>query len=300
MKNTLVTAIYYSPPNTRMGGRGYSFEFYEAPFRNILNLDCNIVIYSHESEKNKIINFMNNYEFTDYIIIDYDLNNFLYSDKIYELKEIKGLIDQNGLKNNDNYIENDRNHHLCLSKLNFLNMAIENKFFNSEKYFWIDAGLFHHGIIPETFGGIEKFTIINENNYFPKKENSICNNKLIDLLLKKNKSDYILIGLENYPSSYWWFSICDIPKKSHIIGGLFGGSINFVNEFTTKFNTLLHGILELNNLTLEEEIFSLINTIENYNYLSFNTWYHDIPTDPNYFGLDSTAKSFYKIFLDTI
>lgn len=299
MKNTLVTAIYYSSPNTRMGGRGYSFEFYEAPFRNILNLGCYIVIYSQESEKDKIINFMDKYEFTEYIIIDYDLNNFLYSDKIYELKEHEGLIDQNGLKNDKDYIANDRNHHLCLSKLKFLNMTIENKYFNSEKYFWIDAGLFHHGIIPETFGGIEKFTKVNENNYLPKKENSVCNYKLIDLLLTKNNMDYILMGLEEYPASLWWFDICDKPKKTHIIGGLFGGSVDFLNEFTTKFNTLIYEIFELNKLTLEEEIFSIINTNKNYNYLSFKTWYHDIPTDPNYFGLESTAKSFYKLFLKT-
>lgn len=299
MKNTLVTAIYYSSPNTRMGGRGYSFEFYEAPFRNILNLGCHIVIYSQESEKDKIINFMDKYEFTEYVIIDYDLNNFLYSDKIYEIKENEGLIDQNGLKNDKDYIANDRNHHLCLSKLKFLNMTIENKYFNSEKYFWIDAGLFHHGIIPETFGGIEKFTKVNENNYYPEKENSVCNYKLIDLLLRKNNVDYILIGLEEYPASLWWFDICDKPKKTHIIGGLFGGNIDFIEQFTTKFNTLIYEIFELNKLTLEEEIFSIINTNENYNYLSFKTWYHDIPTDPNYFGLDSTAKSFYKLFLKT-
>lgn len=297
MKHTLVTAIYYSSPYTRMGGRGYTFEFYEAPFKNILNLGCNIVIYSHNSEKGKIINFMDKYQFSEYVIIDYDLDNFLYSDKIYELKENEELIDKYGLKNNKDYIANDRNHHLCLSKLNFLNMSIDNNYFNSKKYFWIDAGLFHHGIFPETFGGIEKYTKVNEINYFPEKLHSVCNPNLIDVLLKKNKAEYILMGLEGYPASLWWFDVCDKPKKEHIIGGLFGGNIEFINSITTKFNTLMYNILYNNKLTLEEEIFSIINSNEQYNYLSFNTWYHDVPVDPNYFGIDTSAKSFYKLFL---
>ena len=60
MKNTLVTAIYFSSPMSRMGGRGYNFEFYEAPFRNIINLGCNLVVYSHPSEINKIEDYKKN------------------------------------------------------------------------------------------------------------------------------------------------------------------------------------------------------------------------------------------------
>jgi hypothetical protein len=59
MKNTLVTSIYYNSPYSRIGGRGYNFEFYEAPFRNILNLGCNLVVYSHGNEIEKVENFFN-------------------------------------------------------------------------------------------------------------------------------------------------------------------------------------------------------------------------------------------------
>ena len=58
-------------------------------------------------------------------------------------------------------------------------------------------------------------------------------------------------------------------------------------------------IFEDNILTLEEEVLSILYTskYQKYNYIAFNTWYHDIPTVPNYFGTSNDAKSFYKIFI---
>ena len=73
MKNTIVTAIYFSSPMSRMGGRAYTFEHYVAPFRNFLNLDCNIVVYSHLSEMGKIEEFFKKYNFNNYKLVEFDL-----------------------------------------------------------------------------------------------------------------------------------------------------------------------------------------------------------------------------------
>ena len=283
MKHTLVTAIYYTTPQSRMGGRGYTFEFYKAPFRNILNLGCNIVVYSHGSEITKIENFFKQYSFNDYKIIDYDLNSYPHSDKIYELKEINGIINERGLAVGTSPIQNDRCHHLCLSKLYFLNDTIENQHFTSEKYFWIDAGLFHHGIFPETHGGIEKFVSVVEEKYWPHNKNNICTPEMIDKLLIKNNSEMIFLGMEN-----GW-----------IVGGLFGGSKNVVKELYVDFQELSTTMLYENDLTLEEKVLSKLVDMKykKYNYISFGIWHHDVPTVPNYFGAPPTAKSFYKIFI---
>ena len=111
-----------------------------------------------------------------------------------------------------------------------------------------------------------------------------------------------ILGIDNYYGSSSWFSnYSEQFKHTHIIGGLFGGNKNFVLDLCTDFNNLIGNILNDGYLTLEEEVLSILFSTKyhQYNYLSFKTWYHDIPTDPNYFGLDSTAESFYKIFLNT-
>jgi len=147
MKDTLVTAIYYSSYQSRMGGRSYSFEHYENPFKNLLTLNANILVFSHDSEISKIKSFFEKNKFSDYRIIKYDLDDYPFSKTIYDLKEKKGIIDQNGLVPGASFIVNDRNTHLCLSKIEFLNQAITNNYFGDEStnnYYWIDAGLFHN------------------------------------------------------------------------------------------------------------------------------------------------------------
>lgn len=301
MKNTIVTAIYYSSPMSRMGGRAYTFDHYVAPFRNFLNLNCNIVVYSHESEMGKIKNFFEEYKFEDYKLINFDLNSYHNSDKIYELKEKSGLINKDGLTPGVSCMANDRNHHLCLLKPYFLKHTIESNFFNSKKYYWVDAGLFHHGIFPETHGGIERLTKINESNYWPIHENNICNPSLLDRLESKNKTEIIFLGIDGYygaPPHFQKYSEGNF-KLTHIVGGLFGGDKDIMLEFYNDFDKISTNVLNDNILTLEEEIISIMYSLKynKYNYIPFKSWYHDIPTAPNYFGLSSDTESFYKIFI---
>jgi hypothetical protein len=300
MKDTIVTAIYFSSPLTRMGGRGYAFEHYEAPFRNLLNMGCNIVVFSHEHEITKITNFFERYNFENYKIIDFDLNQYKNSDKIYELKEKSGLIDKVGLVTEVKLIANDRNHHLCLLKPFFIKYAIDNNLFESENYYWIDVGLFHHGIIPENFGGIEKLTRPKEENYWPILENSICNPYTLSKLENKHKTNLVLLGIDCYygPTS-WFHNYTESHKLTHIVGGLFGGKKEIILQLQSDFDELTTRILNDGNLTLEEEVLSILYTskYKDYNYISFDNWYHDVPTVPNYFGISSDARSFYKIFI---
>ena len=300
MKNTIVTAIYFSSPMSRMGGRAYTFEHYVAPFRNFLNLDCNIVVYSHLSEMGKIEEFFKKYNFNNYKLVEFDLENYKNSDKIYEIKEKQGLINENGLISDVLLMSNDRNHHLCLLKPYFLKHTIESNFFESENYYWVDAGLFHHGISPETYGGIERLTRVNEKNYWPTLENNVCNPDLMRRLESKNNTGFIFMGIDQlYGPTHWFNLYTDSGKITHIIGGLFGGKKEIVLELAQDFEEFCDKIFEDNILTLEEEVLSILYTskYKKYNYIAFNTWYHDIPTVPNYFGTSTNAKSFYNIFI---
>ena len=299
MKDTIVTAIYYSPTTTRMGGRGYTFEFYQAPFRNIINLDCNIVVYSHESEIHKIEAFFSSYNFTDYKIINYDPNSYLHSDKIYSLKEQEGIIDENGLLEGQPYFRNDRNHHICLSKLPFLKDTIESQYFKSKNYYWIDAGLFHHGIFPEAFGGIERLTRVKEENYWPIHEKNVCTPEMVKKLQLKSGTDLVFIGMEQFPRLIDWTPFTDKLKDKHIVGGFFGGKKAAVLQLAKDFDQLIGTLMADNVLTLEEEVLSILfaEKYNKYGCISFLSWYHDVPESPNYYGAPFSDQCFYKIFI---
>jgi len=302
VNNTIVTAIYYHTPYSRIGGRGYSWLHYVAPFTNLLNLDANIVVYTHDKVEQDIKNFFKDKQFTNYRIINYNLLKYKYSDIIFSLKEKLKIIDENGLTPGKSIISNDRNHHLCLSKIDFLLDSINNQYFNTKNYYWVDGGLFHHGLIPERFGGIERMTTPNSENYWPINKNSICNPNFFPKLDKKKTGDLLFLGLDNYHGRPQILDKPNISKNlkiSHIIGGLFGGTPDKLKELSIKFNDVLLSILKEGYLTLEEEVLSIVYSdyFQTNTHLNFTHWGHDIPEERNYLEVPPGSNSFYKLFL---
>ena len=114
---TIVTCIYRYSSYSRMGGRDYGWEHYLAPFCNLLQLNANIVLFTDETIGRKAEEFFELNEYRDYKILIYDLDSFKYSNIIYNLKEQEGIIDKNGLAFRIDPVVNDRNHHICLSKI---------------------------------------------------------------------------------------------------------------------------------------------------------------------------------------
>lgn len=301
--NTLVTAIYSHSPYSRIGGRGYSWEDYIAPFENLLHLNCNIVVYTQDDLVGKIKNYFTEKSFDNYKVIPYSLDNYKHSEKVYELKQQLGIIDKDGLAKGRSLVDNDRNYHLCLSKPYFLSEAIENRYFDSDRYYWIDGGLFHHGLFPESLGGIERRTVPNPNNYWPLNRQSICNPLFFSKLEKKVKDELLFIGINNYysrPAVFIEQGITGNEKLTHIIGGLFGGTEHKVLELCKKFHSKTTDIFTSNILTLEEEVLSIIyeESFQDQGYIKFTDWGHDMPNERNYLGVQPGANSFYKIFKD--
>jgi hypothetical protein len=301
VKDTIVTAIYFYSPTSRFGGRGYSIEHYQSPFKNLLNLGCNIVVYTHEILIDGIKKFFENQRFEDYVIVDYDLSQFKYSDNIFLLKNKKGLIDESGLRQNISVVDNDRNHHLCLMKPYFISETIKNNYFDSENFYWIDAGLFHHGLIPDCLGGMERLTSIRNELFWPNNEKNLCNPTMIQNLVEKtNHSNLLLFGIENYyPEPTWWNMVTGKNKETHIIGGFFGGKKENIVELVDLYDKKLDIIFDNNLLTLEEEVLSILFVEKFFNneHLKFKTWYHDMPNERNYFGITPGSDSFYKLFI---
>jgi len=306
MNNTVfVTSLYHYSPFSRIGGRGWGLDHWKGPFRNLISLNVPLIIYTHEPEASKLEKFLKEHNFDQYKIVIHDLNTYRLSDKIYQLKEAEGIIDSDGLTGGLHYNTNVRNHHLCLQKINWLNHSAREKIFNGKKYFWIDFGLFHHGLFPDSLGGAEKLQPIKEEDYWPMNQVSMFSPKLADGINKTCDHRFTCIQHTNEPINYQILALADlkdIESLGYIIGGLFRGYPDVISFIHTQFNLLADKVYEHNILTLEELLLStLYSKYPDMCYVfKFENWYHDCPGGPEIdrccYDVSSDTKSFYKIF----
>ncbi len=302
-KATLVTAIYNHSPKEILGGRGWSFDFYAPPFLNILKIGLPIIIYTHDRIVDDLSAFMKKHCTTNHKIILYDLNNFSYTNQILELKNSTGNFIDGQLKDDISTVSNDRNQILCLSKLYWLYKTAKTNPYNSDNFFWIDAGLFHHGIFPEKFGGRERFS--RQENYaelyYPENKMNICNPQM-GRFLSNFKDKFLTIVNQGMPINAQMKQLLDPDNKSvgYVVGGLLGGNADIIKNVLSDFDDGLIKCLENRILTLEEDLLSCTssNHPDLYDRFYFSSWYHDIPNEPCSLDVDTSTKCFYKIFKD--
>lgn len=289
---TLVTALYYSEPTSRMGGRGYCLSFYKAPFRNILSLNIPLVIYTDgkKDQINLLKVYLESENFTNYKIINENLDNFYLSEKIYKLKEEEGVIDEKGLKENVHIYSNQRSTHLCLKKMLWLRDQVKENPFNSSKFFWIDFGLFHNSLFPDSIGGMERYVPVIQEKYWPLNKANIFNPELFKKICNFTQDKFFCIK----------YSLL-----SQVVGGLLGGNKDIVNTVCDLFEIEMNKVYDKNNRMLEEPIMSIIekNNPELFNTLHFEEWFHDAPGgDADQIQMEhaKNKKCFYQVFTKDI
>lgn len=309
-KLTFVTAMYCHHPTERIGGRGYCFEHYKAPFKNILSLDVPLIIYSHEKNNmaSNLRAFLEKENFKNYEIIIEDLETYKHNQKIFSLKEKLKIIDENGLAPGVAYMQNDRNYHLCLKKFSWLKEQTNRNPYNSEKFFWIDAGLFHHTIFPDSLGGMEKFIQVDPNRYWPICQKTIFKPEMAENLYNTTQDKFFCMVNTSYAAPAELVKLFNaIPdSNSYVVGGLFGGNKDLINYLNEKYEQLIDTVYENDILILEEPVLSIlyIQYSELFKKFEFETWYHDCPGGP---GIDRCCydntpniRNFYKIFAEYI
>ncbi len=298
-EHVLVTAIYGYNSYERIGGRGYNIRYYQAAFLNVMKLGLPVVIYTDKSETDNLVRFMEEHNITNYHLEIFDLTTVPFMDRILELKEQAGLIDKDGLVSGVSPVANDRNHTLCLYKPSFVKNAIDKNIFNGKNYYWVDAGVFHHGMFPPSMGGMEYYVAVDAQNYWPHLTTTLFRPGLVENLQKKAPNNFILLhALQGHGTPDWWTDVMNVPFKGWIVAGLFGGPKETFLEFYEYFETVRKKVLDLGRLALEEPIISAYYA-ELYNQdtpFKFETWYHDIPEERCGVSMDPGTKCFYKIF----
>lgn len=291
---TFVTAIYSHNINTIYGGRGRDISFFDSSLRNIANLNCPIIIYaSHEDApiiERRVSTYMKVFK-----VIPHHISGFEFCEAALEFK--KRILKKITL--------NDRNETLCFSKAYWINDTIEKNYFPSDKYFWIDSGLTHHGIFPEKIGGVELLSVIPPVHYYPNNPNNIFNPKLSQNLSNSVLQDKLFFCSmpfqgDSTPVHYIISEYCKQnvpPITNHLIGGLFGGNKEMFQQFFAIYRDVLKYFLTKDVHVLEEQIFSALYSAypELFELHKFYTWYFYSPGE-RCSVLDRDGDSFYKVF----
>ena len=221
---TLVTALYFHLPTEKIGGRGWGFQHFKAPFTNILKLGCPIIVYTHDALHDQIQSYLEEQNFSEYKLINYDLTNFKYSNEIFRIKDL----------GSEPY-HCDRNAHLCLQKPYWLQEQAQKNYFRSKNHFWIDAGLFHHGIFPEKYGGMERYVNYPPSRYYPENKDSSFTPEFGAALSRKVERFLCLIHRQQ-PINGKIMETLNAEGKAlgYIVGGLFGGNKKYIDLMGKK------------------------------------------------------------------
>jgi hypothetical protein len=293
----LVSAIYQNGPSSVIGGRGRNISFYHSTLRNLGNLNVPFVLYCDPSNVDNYREILSPI-FNELHVFGFKLEDFVYYQEFISWKETFWK---------DIYL-NDRNEVLCYSKLYFLKDVIDKKLFGDNKrYFWIDSGLTHHGLIPESIGGVELLTNPPADVYYPANPSNIFNPTFSEKLNNYIPQDKLFFC--GHPLS------CSNNEKLtelaaemfeeeetkqamyHIIGGIFGGNENLLIQLFDKYHVFLKKVIDNKIHVLEESILSsLFPYFEKIALLEkFSTWWFYMPGERNSM-LTEEADSFYKIF----
>lgn len=291
---TFVTALYYSSYYDVIGGRGYDTSYYFPNLKSLCKLDANLIIYTHQREKLKIVEALETIGFVKYLIRVIEFEDFPHHQYIFNQKKAL-YFDQ------VNEIVNDRCHHVFWQKPIWLANEIKVNAFNTEFYSWIDIGLFHHGIFPESIGGTERYVQMPDEYYFPFNENNIFTPNLrkgIERFLYYNHSLFLALISNNKQKKIEHLFSNYANEKIHIVAGMFGGTHQKMIDFSLDYEKELKSMIENNEFLLEEPLMTnvLISNKEKYTCLPFTHFVHSVPGNPCYIPLDHNQYSFWEVF----
>lgn len=270
---TYVTCLYDNLFGTYFGGRENPSLRYYYSLETLSSMADHIVVYTWTSDVSKIetylIDFLGLEQFKKQIkVIGFDLDK----SPLYEIiKSIK--TDAQG-------INNDRSYDLTISKFLFIKDTFEKNYFNSDYIYWIDVGLSHSSLFP--------FKHIDQSDKYRRYSRcELFTSKIGESLIKESSDKIILFKLLGsmghfFDSNFINIDLLNINLKSklpwYIIGGIFGGRKEKVYEFSNKIiDRFIKLIKDRSLLLLEEQVmtFEVIHNEYDYNYIEFDSWYHE-------------------------
>jgi hypothetical protein len=281
---TFVTCIYDDLYGTEFGGRPHPSRKYYYGIESALKMGSPYVIFCWPKDVEKVElyfkKFLGDAEFDRLVrVLPHDLEN----------TEIRETIRVEKLKRTD--IPADRCHDVMFGKFFMLKRAIEDNLFDSDFFFWIDAGLSSSSLFPNKYLDLTD----KERRY---NSCSLFTPKVPQKLIEKSKEKILLLKLNTKWYSFDKTHLGEGNGSWYIIGGLFGGQKDKILELSNdSIKSFLDHVKDKNTLYTEEQILTIIYSFnkDNFDVVEFDTWYHE---DCGDWVKDKIIgkKNFYKMF----
>ena len=288
MKNiAFATCIYSDLKDGSVSRR----DRYYCSLKNLLNINVPFVVYCAREEMEDISNFVGNR--SNLKLIPYDLKETQYHNDWKELRT--------------KYNHNNRCMELVHNKINWVIDAAKHT--TAEKIYWIDAGLSFFSLFPHRFirnmnhPDFQKYTDIDI--FTPEWANTFFNKHLDDKIYCISIST--LVCLWTHPLDYSLYGPgVENRAKFHMIGGLFGGTVQNMEWFRQEYDKKLKKVIDFYKsknmksdtiLPVEEVVMNLIvcEYPEKFQRDVFDTWYHE-NHEPS-FDPYKKGTPFYKLFI---
>jgi hypothetical protein len=241
MRTTLVTGLWDIGRGDMTEGWSRSFDHYLTKFKELLSIDCNMIIFG-DKDLMEFVSKHRSSENTQFIVrnIDWFKHNEYY-EKIQEIRTSEKWYNQVGWLSDSTQAKLELYNPLVMSKMFLLHDSKILDKFNSEKLFWIDAGI----------------TNTVHPGYFTK-------DMVFDKIDKElNKFNFICFPYEASTEvhGFNYDKMCEITnEKTNIVarGGFFGGDKNLITELNTLYYNLLIETLNNGYMGTEESLFTLL------------------------------------------
>lgn len=263
---TLVTGLWDIGRGDLSEGWSRSFDHYLSKFEQLLQVDCNMIIFG-DSELEKFVNERRSVTNTQFVLRDLNwFRNNEFFNQIQSIRTNPKWYNLAGWLKDSTQARLEMYNPLVMSKMFLLHDAVLLDKFNSEKLYWIDAGLAntvhmgyltHDKVLPRIDDLFSNFTFI----CFP----YVADKEIHGFDI--NKMD-IITGTR-------------VDKVCR--GGFFGGPVNLIRQMNTLYYNLMKSTLERGLMGTEESLFSI---------LLYNN-----PTIIDYVEIDSNGL-IYKFFED--
>lgn len=286
MKPQFVTAIYTGLEGTRFNGnaQGGIYDRYKQSLRSLAAGGYGIVCFTAAAHMDELTEYYKDYP--NLTLVQFELSEYHSHAEIEAIKDLK-----------PKYITEDSWRSRCVEimwgKFHWLHKVIRDwNLEEDDSIFWIDAGIFHGGLISNTMRSAKSKdfydfdTITQDRN-------------LYDDLVKYADGKVINIRSQqvNHGSDDYYEHNGHRPEYG-ICAGIFGGKKNNVFDYTMFFTLTVTHLLRDNILLKEEEIMYLWHSRypDKFKTFEFNNWYHEDWGSPLYDPAQHVSFSdFFKV-----
>lgn len=262
MKPQFVTAIYTGLEGTRYNGNTAAiYDRYKLSLRSLADGGYSIVCYTASAHLEDLTKWFENHSNVTLVVEELSENYFH--------QQIEAIKDRKPKYTTENAWRS-RCVEIMWGKFYWL-WKNTTELEAGDSLYWIDAGIFHGGLITNKFRSPESksfydFDLINQKRNLFEDLNKHAGDKVLNILsqtVNHGSDDYVQV----YPAR---------PEYA-VIGGIFGGKRDALLDYIGKATTHMQLVIDHDVLLKEEEIMYYLHQREPHLYTNFkfNSWYHD-------------------------